>query len=167
MQELQVYSEGDWIVHAHYGMGQIKDIEVKGISGEEKDYFRVETTNSTFWMPVEQEDSELVRPVSTFEEIQEAVAVLKNDPREMSSNYKTRQSRIQEAKARNTPKTIARLIRDLRARKRAKGMLNGNERSAFNSLKQRLTEEWAIVAGVKTKQVEATLNNLLKIPQVN
>jgi RNA polymerase-interacting CarD/CdnL/TRCF family regulator len=166
MAETHRNSEGDWIVHSHYGIGQIKAVEMKCISGEEARYYRIETTDSTFWMPVDQMDSELLRPLSTPEEMQRAVNALHKPPKEMSSNFKIRQSRIQQARLRNTPKAIAQLIRDLRARRREKGVLNSTERSAFQTLKQRLAEEWALVIDADTEHVESRIDDLLNPEEV-
>ena len=161
MEETNTYSKGDWIVHSRYGIGQIKGIDVKSISGEETQYYRIKATDSTFWMPVDQMDSDVLRPLSTPEEIQQAVTILQKPPEEMSSNYKIRQKRIQAARIRNTPKAVAQILRDLRAHRREKGILNSTERSAFLSLKQRLVEEWALVKNTKPEKIEATIDNLL------
>jgi CarD family transcriptional regulator len=161
MEESRTYSKGDWIVHSYYGIGQIKGIDVKGISGEDARYYRIRTTDSAFWMPVDRMDSEILRPLATPEEIENAIDALRKPPKTMSSNFKTRQSRIQRAQNRNTPKAIARLIRDLRGRQRDKGPLNGTELSAFRALKQRLVQEWAIVMGTETEKVASRLDNLL------
>jgi RNA polymerase-interacting CarD/CdnL/TRCF family regulator len=85
----------------------------------------------------------------------------------MSSNYKTRQSRIQRVRQRNTPRAIARLVRDLRARKREKGILNSAERSAFRTLKKRLLHEWAIVTDAETEEVASKLDELLTLRQAS
>ncbi len=161
MEEAHTYSDGDWIVHSRFGIGQIKDIEVKNISGEETSYYRIKTTDSIFWMPVDQMDSDLLRPLSSPEEIHLAIATLQEPAEEMSSNYKIRQIRIQDAQAHNTPKAIAQIIRDLRAYRRKKDALNSTERSAFRSLKQRLVEEWAIVLDIKTETAASKLETLL------
>ena len=86
MKEFQSYSTGDWIVHAYYGIGQIKGVEVKCISGEESRYYKIQATGSTYWMPVDQMDSEALRPLATSEEMQQAIDVLQEPPMEMSSN---------------------------------------------------------------------------------
>ena len=164
MEESHTYSEGDWIVHSHYGVGKIKGVEVKSISGEETSYFRIATSNSTFWVPVEQMDSEILRPLASPEEIQLAIEVLQDPPEEMSSNSKVRQARIQSVRILNTPSAIAQLIRDLRARKRDKGVLYSSERSAFDTLKQRLAQEWAIVTDVKTEEILSEIDKMLEIP---
>ena len=164
MQETHVYSEGDWIAHSHYGIGQVQGIEVKEISGEENRYYSVKTKdNMYFWIPVDQIDGEVLRPLSTEQEIEQAIETLERPPKEMSSNYKTRQSRIRNTKLLNTPKAIARLIRDLRAHRRQKGVFNKTEHSAFRTLRQRLAEEWAIVTGLQKEKVESRLDTLLDV----
>jgi RNA polymerase-interacting CarD/CdnL/TRCF family regulator len=163
MGAFDAYSKGDWIVHRYYGVGQIKKIEGKNISGEENEYYRIETADSTYWMPVDQmeKDNDLIRPISTSAEIEEAIAILRRQPREMDSNHAARKSRIKRVQVKNSPAAVARLIRDLRARKRAKGTLNQAERSAFGRLKQRLAEEWAITTGINTEKAERRIDNLL------
>ena len=165
MEESDTFSAKDWVVHSNYGIGQIKAIEVKGISGEESSYYRIQTSNSTFWMPVDKMDSDLLRALSTPEEIREAVAVVQRPPKEMSSDFRTRQGRIRKARMRNRPKTLARLVRDLRARRQEKGVLNSTELSAFHNLKKQLAEEWAIVMDIKTEVVQSRLDDLLNLPQ--
>ena len=155
------YSEGTWIVHTQYGIGQVKGIDIKDISGEEARYYRVKTNNSTFWIPTDQMDNETLRPLSTQEEIQLAIVALQRPPKEMSSNYKERQQRIHKAQLRNTPQSMARIIRDLRELKRKKGPLNTTERSAYITLKQRLIEEWAIVTGHRIEKVTSRIDDLL------
>ena len=161
MTETHTYAIGDWIVHSQYGIGQLKGVDVKSISGEEIDYYRIETADSTFWVPFKQMDSDILRPVSTTEEIQQAITALQKPPNEMSANYKIRQNLIHEALVGNTPQAFAGIIRDLHALQRKKGILNQSERDAFRIIKQRLVQEWAIVKDVKTNKVVTLVDNLL------
>lgn len=161
METAQEYQKGDWVVHAYYGVGQIKKIERKAISGEETDYYRIKTADSVYWMPVEQIDSDVLRPLSDRQEMKRAIDALQKPAEEMSSNYKVRQSRIKEVRSRNSPRAIARLVRDLRARRREKGILNSTERSAFRKLKQRLAYEWAVVKGGDPDEVAIELERML------
>lgn len=161
MTETHTYSVDDWIVHSQYGIGQLKGVDVKGISGEEINYYRIETNDSTFWVPFDQMNGDKLRAVSTMEDIQQAIAVLQETPQEMSSNYKIRQIRIKEALVGNTPQAFAKIIRDLHALQRKKGILNQSERDSFRIIKQRLAEEWAIVTDGQTSEVMTKLENLL------
>ena len=162
MEARKTYATGDWIVHAHYGIGKIVGIEVKRISGEETSYFRIEATNSTFWMPMDQMDSEMSRPLSSQQEIQQAIDVLQQPPEEMSASHIERQGRIKRVRLENSPESSARLIRDLRAREREKGILSQNERSAYGMLKQQVVEEWTIVMKTESEQVASMLDSMLE-----
>lgn len=161
MENVCTYTVEDWIVHTNYGVGQIKDIETKCISGEEKQYYRVETPDSTFWMPVDQMDSDVLRPLSTPDEILEAIDVFQKPVEEMPSNIKVRQSHIRDIQKRNTPRAMARLLRDLRAFKRKKGVLNNTESTILRNLTQRFASEWAIVTGVSRAKTLSKLERLL------
>jgi RNA polymerase-interacting CarD/CdnL/TRCF family regulator len=155
------YSPGDWLVHCTYGLGQIKALEVKCISGEETPYWRVKTADSIYWMPVEQMDSAIIRPLATPDEIEQAIAILGKPAKKMAANHTARKSRIQQVRSENSPQAIARLIRDLRARQRQKGILGQVERSAYGTLRQRLMEEWAAVTGAQMEWIAAQFEMLL------
>ncbi|VAW31350.1 hypothetical protein MNBD_CHLOROFLEXI01-4452 [hydrothermal vent metagenome] len=163
MENTHTYSEGEWIVHSRYGIGKIEGVDVKEISGEKTNYFRITTTDSIYWMPVDQMDSDVLRPLASLEEIDQAIIVLQKPPEEMSPNFQIRQNRIQKTQMDNTPDGMAELIRDLRAYRREKGVLNSTERSAFRTLKRRLIQEWAIVTGVKTEKIESKLNTMIDL----
>jgi RNA polymerase-interacting CarD/CdnL/TRCF family regulator len=155
------YSKGDWIVHAEYGLGQIKKVVEKEISGEPKRYFRIAAANSVFWVPVEQMDGEMIRPLSTQGEIAAALALFEKSAKEMSSNYKIRQERIRAARRKNTPRAIARLLRDLREHWRNKRATNVSERRVYQVLKARLAREWAVVDGGRAEAMEARIDRML------
>lgn len=155
----------DWIVHRHFGIGQIQCIEVKKISGEAQSYYRADSANGTFWIPVDQIDGELIRPLASRDEFQEAIDALARPPREMQKTHSSRISRIQTVRERNTPLAIAKLIRDLRARRRARGGLNKSERSALKTFSRRLINEWALVRGIERDAAEERLERLLNKPK--
>jgi hypothetical protein len=90
-QQMNELGTGDWIMHRQFSLGQIKQIEVKEIGGEASEYYRVESENSIFWIPIDKLDSEFIRPLATEEEIQEALAELAKPSPGMDRNYKKRQ----------------------------------------------------------------------------
>jgi RNA polymerase-interacting CarD/CdnL/TRCF family regulator len=161
MKASHVYDEDEWLVHAYYGVGQVKGIEAKEISGARVDYVRIQTADSTFWVPVTQMDSEKLRPVSTLEEIQLVMAVLQRPAKAMSPDYKVRKARIAQVQLENMPQDIARLIRDLRARQLDRGKYDLDEINAVRTLRQRLIDEWCLVTGETVENVAANLDALL------
>ena len=54
---------GDWIVHTHRGVGQVKSIEKKKLGDVSKQYFKIRTHNSIYWIPVDRSKSDHIRPV--------------------------------------------------------------------------------------------------------
>ncbi len=161
MNKTSTYSDGTWIVHAQYGIGEIKGIDAKSISGEESHYYRIQSKDSTFWIPIDQIDSDIIRPLSTEPDIEQAISVLHEPADELSTNTKVRLNQIHKAQNHNTPEALASLIRDLQAQKQSNGSLNNTERNAYRNSKQRLVEEWAIVTGQHEETVTAKIENLL------
>ncbi|MFN2134307.1 MAG: CarD family transcriptional regulator [Candidatus Promineifilaceae bacterium] len=162
MDSSHVIGEGHWIAHAYYGIGRIMATETKCISGEDTQYFRVQTADSTYWVPTDQIDSEMLRPICSDDELRQAIEILQRPPQEMSSNHVARNNRIQRVTLQNSPNGVARLVRDLRARQRQKGALNLKESSAYKSLKKRLIDEWAVVKGINAEKAGQRLDDMLE-----
>ena len=167
MDTSHTYSRKSWLVHSNCGIGQIESIEVKGISGADVRYFRIQATDCTYWVPADQMDSELMRPVCSREEVRLVISILQKPPKEMSSDHNVRKNRIQRVQLRNIPEDFTRLIRDLRARQRTKGKYNLDENNVVRTLKQRLVDEWSIVAGISEKEIASTLDALLDHKQLS
>ena len=161
MTETGSYTSGDWIVHPSYGIGQIRKIEIKHISGHDKRYFKIQTSNSLYWIPVEDISDELVRALSTPDDVEHALTVLQTAPTELSSNMKVRQNDIQRARAANTLSATAQIVRDLHALRKSTRTQGVIERTAYNALKQQLVEEWAFVMGLRPEQVLSQIDGLL------
>lgn len=155
------YAQGDWVVHSHHGLGQIEAIERKRIGDQENTYFRIKTADSVIWLPVDQIDNEQLRPLADEMHFQEAVEVLKKPAKEMASNLNTRKARIKRVTADNVPEETARLIRDLRARRRKKKGLNQSERRALRDLTKRFLQEWSVCRGLTMRQARRRLNRQL------
>lgn len=153
------YQRGDWIVHRNYGVGQITGLEKRSISGETTRYYRVSSDKSTFWVPLDMLD-EYMRPLVTQSECREILHILQRPPRKMHRNFRKRQSRIREVKKSDSPKAIARLIRDLVARSTHTN-LNGTEVSALRDLKRRFLAEWRTSMGYDEGEAKKRLNAIL------
>lgn len=157
------YERGDWIVHCHHGVGQIEKVESKRISDQENTYYRIRTNDSIIWIPVDQMDDEQIRPLTDEENFQEAVEVLKKEPKKMASNLNSRKSRIKQVIVDNVPVETARLIRDLRGRRRSKKGLNQTERRALKKLTKRFVHEWAVCKEMTFEQARQRLNRRLSL----
>lgn len=155
------FEAGDWIVHCYYGVGKIQALEHKSISGEENTYFRVDLPEGTMWIPVDNVNNDLIRPVTSQGEFEQAIERLENPPKGLDKSYTKRKSHIDQVLADNKPLTTAQLIRDLQARRRERGMLNDHERHALRDLTRRFLQEWAVCKGLGIEEVRNRFNRLL------
>jgi RNA polymerase-interacting CarD/CdnL/TRCF family regulator len=157
------YASGDWVVHCYHGVGRIIATERMQVGDQENTYFRMEQPDGTIWIPAALIDGEQVRPLSKQADFRQAIEVLSREPIEMNSIMNLRKLRISKDIAENTPVATARLVRDLWARQREKGMLNDSERRALQDLRSRLVQEWAVCMGMHIMQarreLEQTLSN--------
>lgn len=161
MDSSHVYSVEEWLVHSVFGVGQIVGVEEKGISGEGVQYFRIQTADSTFWIPVDRMDGQELRPLSSAEEIEVVIDILQRPPKAMRSKHQMRRDDIRRVLLLNKPDDTARLLRDLRARQRERGELNMEELNSLRSLKQRLVDEWVAVTGESADTIAETIDELL------
>lgn len=159
-KEQQVFEEGEWIKHPYHGVGQITDIEQKTLGGDERKFYRVETDDKTFWIPVEQAEDSTARPIATEETLEESLEILSDEPEIMADHYRTRRSRINEVRDSGRLPRIAKLLRDLAGRRRRKS-LNSTERRAYREFRQSLISEWSRVEGIPKEKAESKLRKFL------
>jgi RNA polymerase-interacting CarD/CdnL/TRCF family regulator len=158
-----LYSIGDKIVHAYYGVGQIIDIEEKILNGKETTYYVVETRNSTFWLPVDKADNDRIRPIASSETFKNNVTeTLKADPKDMASHHKARKKRIKDVRLSGEIVPIARLVRDLTYRRFMRGSLTEIENRNLEQLTKRLVTEWSRSVGTTRRQVRAKIRKILQ-----
>jgi CarD family transcriptional regulator len=161
-REQQAFKEGEWIKHPYHGVGQITDIEQKTLGGDDRLFYRVETDDKTFWIPVESAEESTARPIATEETLEESLELLADEPEEMADHYRKRRSRINEVRDSGRLPRIARLIRDLAGRRRRKS-LNSTERRAYREFRQSLISEWSRVEGIPKEKAESRLRKFLGI----
>ena len=161
--ELQAtHSNGDWLVHQYYGVGQLKGKETKYIGGEENTYFRLEMENkSTIFIPEDRLNSEWFRPVASDNTLEEVKEILSRPPKKMAQSFITRKSLIKQVMTENSMVNIARTVRDLTGRRKRRRTLSKTEDSALRNLKDRLLAEWVVVTGLDEDEAKLKLKELL------
>ena len=127
--------KGDWIVHTYYGIGQIKSIETRSIGDEKNKYFKVIAKNSEFFIPVEQVDSDRVRPVASDYKLRKAKKILKEQPAQMPDDHNDRKKLLNETTSDSSMEVSAQTIRDLLHRKQNHG-LNDFEEKILHSVEK-------------------------------
>ena len=156
------FSPDDWIVHRHYGIGQVKAVETKAIGEEETTYYKIDAHNdSTIWVPIDSEE-DLLRPAASEEQFAEVVQVLKRPSRKMNAQFQTRIARIRKVSREGNPVMLARTVRDLWARRNRRGQLSNTEETAWRRLVDRLIAEWTVSMDLEEDQANQKLYTLLE-----
>jgi RNA polymerase-interacting CarD/CdnL/TRCF family regulator len=155
------YSKGDWIVHARYGVGQVKGIEKKTLEGENKLFFKVKTFDSVYWLSVVRTDVEYIRPITSEYQIKRALTLIRKPPEKLPENHNHRNKAISEALSDPSLYTKARMIRDLSGKQHA-SKLNFTEEDAFLKMKKQLLNEWSIVEDKDQDVLEEKLEKALE-----
>lgn len=160
LASLPTFSEGDWIVHRQYGIGQITKREEKTISGRCEEYYKVQTPDSVIWLPVNKLDQSWFRPIATPTDFNEAIDILKKPPTKMDSNFMKRKDRINRVQSENSIPAIARLIRDLSGR-RCNKSLSDTEQRALRHLTERFIAEWSVSAKIEISMARNQFNQFV------
>lgn len=155
------FSKGDWIVHLHYGVGQIKKIEKKRLGDKKASYYMAKTANSTFWVPVENPDAERVRPIASKYKMRLAIKTLKEPPIPLSDDHNERKRHINEVRLEISLISVAKLVRDLLARQAAT-RLNPSEEKALDHFSDNLLLEWSVSMGLDMEKVHTKYQEVLQ-----
>jgi len=160
MSKKDGYKKGDWIVHAYYGVGQIKGMDRKAIDGVKKIYYRVKTKTMTYWLPVDNCDVKHIRPVASKNLFTRSLKIIQKKPHKMAQDYRVREKEISEAFAACSIKSLAALIRDLYGR-RVRGKVSMREGDLLEQAKNQFINEYAVAADVDLDDARKILENAL------
>jgi RNA polymerase-interacting CarD/CdnL/TRCF family regulator len=155
------YSKGDWIVHARYGVGQVKGIEKKELEGEKKLFFRVKTFDGIYWLSVTRTDVEYIRPITSEHQIKRALTIIRRPPKELPENHTKRSKLISEALKESSLYPKARMLRELNG-KQQESKLNFTEEDAFLKMKKQFLNEWSVVTDMERGVLEEKLEKALE-----
>ena len=156
------HSEGDWIVHLYYGVGQIKAIEVKPIGGEKQECYRVKTKNSTYWVSTLDCDNPRIRPVVSDKIIKKVIYHLRRKAGDLDTDSKYWKKKIDEVKSNGDILSISKIIRDLSTIQVVRG-LNESESKALEFFTDRLTREWASSTSEDLEKIRPVLQEHLQV----
>ena len=160
-EETQAYSTGDWIVHRHHGIGQIKGTEVRHIGERKNTYCKIQTRNSTLWIPKEKLNGDWLRPMAALAEIQQALKVLRSPPCTMDADISNRRIRINKVKSIHSPVAIAELLRDLSAHNKKKKQVSQTDAEALRYYTGLFLAEWSVCMNLEMGVAKQQLNDML------
>ena len=154
------YTTGDWIVHARYGVGQVKEMENKELDGEKQDFYRVKTFDGEYWLSVSGTDVDYIRPITSEYKINRALTMIRETPEKLPESHTERSRVINEAIKDSSLYTKACMIRDLNG-KEQESKLNFSEEDALVKMKKQFLDEWSVIKNVDREILEEKLDNAL------
>jgi len=154
------YTKGDWIVHAHYGVGQVRELERKELEGEKRIFHRVETFDGEYWLSVSGANVEYIRPIASEYQINRALTMVRKTPERLPEGYLQRSKMINEAIKDSSLYTKARMIRDLNGREK-ESKLNFTEEDTLLKMKKQFLDEWSVIKKVNREILEEKLDKAL------
>ncbi|MBT3321640.1 MAG: hypothetical protein HN392_05070 [Anaerolineae bacterium] len=158
---IEELKKGDWVVHQQHGVGRIVEIEKKSIGGNEKQYFRIDTSGGVYWLPVGN-IPEYVRTVSSQYKFRKVLKSIREHPEELLKNYKERNRQISEKLEGATLEVKGELIRDLHARRYQEGVkLSALNERQLADLRQQFLREMSIVMEIDMEEAEERLDKSL------
>ncbi len=155
------FSKGDWIVHARYGVGQVKGLEKKELEGEKRLFFKVKTFDGVYWLSAVRTDVEHIRPVTSEYQMKRAMTIIRRPPKELPENHTQRSKLISETLRDPSLYPKARMIRDLHG-KQHDTKLNFTEEDAFLLLRKQFLNEWSVVQETDRSVLEEKLDQALE-----
>lgn len=155
-----LFTKGDWIVHAYYGVGQVKGMEKKQLEGEKKLFYKVKTSNGAYWLSVLRADAEYIRPITSERQIRRALTEMRRPPKPLPENNLRRNKAINQTLTDTALYPKARMIRDLHG-KQVVSRLSIKEEDALSKLKEQFVSEWAVVARSERSLLEEKLETAL------
>ena len=161
MGQERLYSVGDWIVHTHYGIGQIKTIEVKPLQGEQAECFKVKTKESIYWFATQETENPRIRPVGSQDIIKKVISNLRRKPGNFEEDKKYWEEQIKAARANSDLLMISQLVRDLSAQQ-SKKRLNHSQVKALSEFKGRLLREWTTIMGADIEEIRLEIDKYIK-----
>jgi CarD family transcriptional regulator len=153
-------SKGDWVVHLAHGIGQVTAIESKSVNDEETDFYRIETEDSTLWLPVGTTLDERIRPVASQSKWKSILRLLKKPAKQMETAHQKRKKRIRDATLDGSLQSTAKLIRDLWGRKGERS-LNETESRALKRLTERFIKEWALSMDITEEEARKKFHQIV------
>jgi len=152
---------GCWVVHALHGLGQVTGVDTKEISGKKQQFYVVKTDQITYWLPVEDRDTQRIRPMATKESFQNALDLISSEPQKLDENFRRRLTYIKDQINEGSLQAKAGLIRDIHARDVQKD-IHINEKKILENLISQFLEEWIESTGLDAKSARQQLNEALQ-----
>lgn len=162
MSEQFAIAAGDYVVYPTHGVGRVLGIENQDLGGVKVDVIAVhfESDRMTLRVPVNRAEKSGLRKLSSKKLMDDAFKVLKQPPKAKNSMWGKRAQEYEAKINSGDLSAIAEVVRDLH-RSTDQSEQSFSERQIYQSAFQRLAREIAAIQGVKEKEAEKQIGEVL------
>lgn len=146
------FNQGDRVVHQNFGVGTVQSIEGMKFSGSQpRLFYRVEFPKTTIWVPVGNQPSGGLRPVTPKNQLYRFRDLLKSSPRTLDTDFRLRHKELENRVESGSFEALCEVIRDLSAWNHRKP-LNNYEKELLKQLRSALAAEWSVASGMNIRE---------------
>ena len=164
--EKGIYSVKNYVVYPKHGVGKIIGIEKAKIGNIEINFYKVliEKEKLTLSIPLNQQSH--LRPVSSINQINKAIAILKGKPKIKRTMWSRRAQEYEQKINSGKLYELAEVVRDLNKKTDVIAEQSYSERQLFEKAYDRLKSEFEVVLGDKVQpKMDKALKRDINIAQ--
>ena len=150
--EKKVYNIKDYVVYPKHGVGKIISVEKAKIGDIEITFYKVliEKEKLTLSIPLNQQSH--LRPVSSINQVNKAISVLKGKPRIKRTMWSRRAQEYEQKINSGKLYQLAEVVKDLNKKTDIIVEQSYSERQLFEKAYERLKSEFEVVLGEKAQK---------------
>jgi RNA polymerase-interacting CarD/CdnL/TRCF family regulator len=155
------FRAGDDVVHPSYGVGNIVRLEDRQLAEKTtRRYYVVAIGTATVWMPVNDDGSTSLRPVTARQDLERYRDVLKSRPANLDRDYRKRHLALTEQLAHSTFQIMCEVVRDLSALGQGRP-IGETDGTMLKNVRANLWQEWATATGLAHQDAVHEIEALL------
>jgi CarD family transcriptional regulator len=154
------FQVGDQVIHWVYGLGEVVQLDEKELFGQTNQYYVVQTSDLTLWVPVDESSEGRLRFPTPAKDFHKIFDILASPGEALSADRYERKTQLTERLKDGTLESVCRVVRDLTCHKRIKKM-NDHDSAVLERARCFLVNEWSVALSVPAEQAERELAELL------
>jgi CarD family transcriptional regulator len=159
--EKRLYDVKDFIVYPKHGVGKILAVEKATIGQIDIQFYKIfiEKEKLTLTVPINQQSN--LRPISTINQINKCVSILKTKPKIKRTMWSRRAQEYDQKINSGKIYELAEVVKDLNKNSDIIADQSYSERQLFEKAYERLKSEFEVVLGVSPEEVQKKMDKSL------
>ena len=149
--EKKIYNVKDYVVYPKHGVGKIMAVEKAKIGEIDITFYKVHIVKERLTLSIPLNQQSHLRPVSSINQVNKAINVLKGKPRIKRTMWSRRAQEYEQKINSGKLYDLAEVVRDLNKKTDAMGEQSYSERQLFEKAYERLKSEFEVLLAEKAK----------------